>query len=166
MKDEIKLNYDPKLQIDDTWQKIRGKTRNLTRDNDRNDLINRRIQGFSFRDFENECRCARVEFSLIDRRNLSFNHFVEAEMCLEEIRRERFKDWRVYIDQFSEIIQECITNSKNILIYRRFGRNRPMGCFISDQRLWLIAIMRIVTIISQPLDLWSSVQMKPRDHAI
>ena len=44
INDEIKLNYDPKLQIDDTLSKIRGKTRILTRDSDRNDPINRRIE--------------------------------------------------------------------------------------------------------------------------
>ena len=37
IKIEIKLNYDPKLQVDDIWRKIRGKTRILIRDRDRND---------------------------------------------------------------------------------------------------------------------------------
>ena len=32
IKNKSKLNYNPKLQIDDTWHKIRGKTRILTRD--------------------------------------------------------------------------------------------------------------------------------------
>ena len=41
---EIKPNYHPKLQIDDTRQYIREKTRFLTSDSDRNDLINRRIE--------------------------------------------------------------------------------------------------------------------------
>ena len=36
--------------------------------------------------------CSRGEFSLIDRRNLTFNHCVDAETSLEEIRSERFKD--------------------------------------------------------------------------
>ena len=76
INDEIKLNYNPKLQIDDTWRKIRGKTHFLTRDSDQNDPINRRIEGFSFRDFENDHWCSRDKFSLIDRRNLTFNHFV------------------------------------------------------------------------------------------
>ena len=56
-------------------------------------------------------------------------------MGLEVIRNERFKDRCVYIDQLSEIIQEYIKMSKNISIYIDFGRNRPMGHFISNQRL-------------------------------
>ena len=59
IKTEIELNYDPKLQIDDIWRKIRGKTCNLTQDSDRNDPINRRIQCFLFCDFENYRRCSR-----------------------------------------------------------------------------------------------------------
>ena len=72
IKIKIKLNYNPKLQIDDIRQKIRGKTCNLTRESDQNDPINHRIQGFSFRDIENDCGCSRGEFSVIDRRNLTF----------------------------------------------------------------------------------------------
>ena len=87
IKNEIKLNYDPKLQIDDTCI--------LTQDCDQNDPINRWIQGFSFRNFENDHRCSRDEFSIIDRRDLSFNHSVDTKMCIEEIRSKRFKDGRV-----------------------------------------------------------------------
>ena len=52
-------------------------------DSDRNDQINLQIQRFSFRDFENDLRYSIGEFSLIDRRNLTFNHSVDAEMSLE-----------------------------------------------------------------------------------
>ena len=55
-------------------------------------------------------------------------------MSLEEIRSERFKDGRVLIDQFDEIIQECLTKPKNTLIYRRIGRSRPMENFNLHQR--------------------------------
>ena len=51
--------------------RLEGKTRFLTRDNDQNDPIDRRIDGYSFRDFEREHRCSRDEFFLIDRQNLS-----------------------------------------------------------------------------------------------
>ena len=68
------------------------KTHNLTRDSDRNDPINHRIQGFSFRDFENDLRCSRGEFSIINRQNLTFNHSVVAKMSLEVIESKRFKD--------------------------------------------------------------------------
>ena len=39
-----------------------------------------------------------------------------------------------------------------------------MKHFILDQRLWLIALMRIVTVNSGPLNRRWSAQMKPRDH--
>ena len=81
--------------INDTGRKVRGKTGNLIQDSDRNDPINRRIEGFSFRDFENDRRCSRDEFFLIDRRNLTFNISVDTEMSLEVIRSERFKDGSV-----------------------------------------------------------------------
>ena len=83
------------------------KTHNLTQDSDRNDPINRRIQGFSFRDFENDHRCSRGEFSLFDRGNLTFNHSVDAEMCLEVFENKIFKDWK---QEFN-----CLKSSKNAL---------------------------------------------------
>ena len=64
----------------------------LTRVNDRIDPINRRIDDYSFREFKREHRCSRDKFSLIDRQNLTFNHSVDAESSVEEIRSERFKD--------------------------------------------------------------------------
>ena len=69
-----------------------GGKHNLTQDSDRNDPINRQIQGFSFRNFENDYRCSRGEFSLFNGRNLASNHFVDAEMILEVIGSKRFKD--------------------------------------------------------------------------
>ena len=41
---------------------------------------------------------------------------------------------------------------KNISIYSDFGRNRPIGRSISDQRLLLITLMQIFTVKSHPLD--------------
>ena len=82
------LNY--KLMIHD--ERLEGKTHILTQDSDWNDPINHRIQGFSFRNFENDRQCSRDEFSLINQRNLNFNHSVDAEMGIEAIRSERFKD--------------------------------------------------------------------------
>ena len=45
-------------------------------------------------DFENDHRCSRDEFSLIDRQNLTFDHPVDVETSVEVIRSERFKDRR------------------------------------------------------------------------
>ena len=58
----------------------------------------------------------------MNRRSLTYNHFVDSETSLEEIRSDRFKDGGVHIDQFDEIIQEYLKKSKYALIYRRIGR--------------------------------------------
>ena len=68
------------------------KIHNQTRDSDQNDPINRWIQGFSYHDFEDDHRRSRNEFSLYFRRNLTFNHSVDAEMSLEVIESNIFKD--------------------------------------------------------------------------
>ena len=68
-----------------------GKTHNLTQDRDQNNPINRRIQGFSFHDFEDDHWCLRGEFSLFYRQNLTSNHFVDVEMSLKVIESKRFK---------------------------------------------------------------------------
>ena len=56
IKPKINLIYDSKLQFNDAERKVRRKTHHLTRDSDRNDPINCRIKGFSFRDFEDDHR--------------------------------------------------------------------------------------------------------------
>ena len=72
--------------------RLEGKLVFVTQDNDRIDPIDFRIDVYSFREFKCEHRCSRDKFSLIDRRNLTFNHSVDAESSLEEIRSETFKD--------------------------------------------------------------------------
>ena len=52
--------------------------------------------------------------------------------------------------------------SKNISIYSDFGRNCPIRHFLFDQQLWLIALMRIVIVKSQPLDRRSTTEILPR----
>ena len=75
------------------------------------------------------------------------------EMSLEVIESERFKDGGVLTIRLLENIQECITMSKNILIYRKFGCNPSMERLIFDQRLWWNTETWIVTIKLWPLDL-------------
>ena len=55
-KIKLKLNliYDSKNKSNAKWWKIKMKTGNLTQSHAQNDPINRRIHGFSFRDFKNE----------------------------------------------------------------------------------------------------------------
>ena len=63
----------------------------LTRDNDQIDPIDRRIDSYSFCEFNREHRCLSDKFSLHDRQNLSYKHSVDAISSLEAITRERFK---------------------------------------------------------------------------
>ena len=51
---KLNLIYDSKCKINTKWWKIKIKTHNLTQISLRNDPINRRMQGFSFRIFEDE----------------------------------------------------------------------------------------------------------------
>ena len=53
---KLKLNliYDLKCKYNAKLYKIKMKTHNLTQSRGRNDPINRRIHGYSFRDFEDE----------------------------------------------------------------------------------------------------------------
>ena len=67
---------------------------------------------------------------MIDRRNLTFNHSVDAKSSQEEIRSERFKERFMWIGRLSEIFQECLQKSKNTSFYRKkIRRNRPIGAF-------------------------------------
>ena len=71
------------MKINVKWWKIKMKSTNLTQINLRIDPINRRIQGFSFRKFEDECWCSRLDFSLVFRLKVKFMHSNEAESSCE-----------------------------------------------------------------------------------
>ena len=54
LKLKLNLIYYSKCKSNAKWQKIKMKTRNLTQSSLKNDPINRRMLGYSFRDFEDE----------------------------------------------------------------------------------------------------------------
>ena len=68
------------------------KTRNLTQSHAWNDPINRQIQCFSFRDFENEVRRSRCDFFRFFQPILDFKHSSDAKMSLEELKIKWFSD--------------------------------------------------------------------------
>ena len=68
------------------------KTQILTRDSARNDPIDRRIKGFLFRDFEDDCWHSRNNFSIFSPQNLTFKHSLDEEIDLEDEESKRFKD--------------------------------------------------------------------------
>ena len=65
---------------------------NLAQSRTRNDPINRRIQGFSFCDFENEVQRSRCDFFRFFPPNLDFKPSLDAKISLEEEEFKRFKD--------------------------------------------------------------------------
>ena len=82
-KTEIKLKwnliYDLKLKSNAKWWKIKMKTRNPTQSRARNGPINRRMHGYSFRDFEDKNLHSRCDFSLLPRSISDFKHSSDAE---------------------------------------------------------------------------------------
>ena len=64
---KINLIYDLKLKDNDTRQKIRMKTHNVTQSRAQIDPIDRQIKGFFFRNFEDEIRHSIGNFSLFFR---------------------------------------------------------------------------------------------------
>ena len=63
---------------------------------------------------------------MIDQRNLTFKHSVDAKSSLQAITGERFKRRRVYMGRLREIPQEYLQSLKNISLYKLIGRNRPI----------------------------------------
>ena len=61
------------------------KRRNLTQSRAWIDPLNRQIQGFSFRDFENKVWCSRCDFFRFFQPILNFKHSSDAEIILEEL---------------------------------------------------------------------------------
>ena len=59
------------------------KSRNLNQSSLRNDPINRRMQGFSFRIDEDKNWSSRCDFFLLFRSKFDFKHSIEAEMSQE-----------------------------------------------------------------------------------
>ena len=64
IKSKIWLIYDSKLKFDVIGRDIRRKTQILTWNSTRNDPINHMLKGSSFRNFEDEFRHSRSDFSL------------------------------------------------------------------------------------------------------
>ena len=94
IKYKINLIYNSKLKSNDTWRNIGRKTRNLTQSWARNDPIQgfwfRRIQGFSFCDFENKFQHSRGDLFQFSPPILDFKHSTDVEMSLEEVKNKRF----------------------------------------------------------------------------
>ena len=62
--------------------------RNLTQSSRRNDPINRRMQGYSFRNFRRRRWSSRCKFVLLFQSNLDLKCSIDAETSLEQTERE------------------------------------------------------------------------------
>ena len=75
--------YNWKLKYNVIGRKIRIKTWFLTKDSTRIDPISRRIKGFLFREFKDNCWYSRIDFSLFSQQNLTFKQSLDVEIYLE-----------------------------------------------------------------------------------
>ena len=65
---------------------------NPTRSRARNEPITRRVQGFSFHDFEDEVWRSRCDFFRFPQSISDLKHSLDAEMSLEDVEIKRFSD--------------------------------------------------------------------------
>ena len=92
IKMKLNLIYYSKCKSNAKSWKIRMKTRNPTQSRARNDPINRRIQRFSFRDFENKVWHSRCDFFWFPRSISEFKHSSDMETSQEDLEIKRFSD--------------------------------------------------------------------------
>ena len=111
------------------------KTHNLTQINLRNDPINRRMQGFSFRISEDEVWSSRWQFSFLFRLNYGFIHSIEAEMSCEHIETNGTWNGWVHKMNLKKLHERLLPSRRTIFKRTKLMCNRPMKRRF-DQRLW------------------------------
>ena len=102
------------------------KTRNLTQSSLRNDPINHRMHGFSFRVFEDEIEVQDVISPSISQSKSDFKHSLDAETSQEH---EEIKWHSKLVSgqfEFLKILRASLSVAKNKLFKDKIGRNRPM----------------------------------------
>ena len=157
IKYKINIIYDSKMKSDIIGRKIRRKTWILTRDRAWNDPIDHQIKGFSFRNFKDNRRNSRSNFSLFSPQNITFKHFLNMESDLEKEEIKRFKDWDVLTIRLLKTPLNGLHSQRTCIFISRFGRDRWIWLFIFNQRLRWNAWMRIIVINSRLFDRrWSA----------
>ena len=112
--------------------------RNLTQSSLRNDPINRRMQGYSFRNFRRRRWSSRCKFSLLFQSNLDLKHSIDAEMSLECSRTNGTRFHGVYMEN-SEINRERVLRREEPFLNKtKMNLDRPMKRRIGS----MIAITR------------------------
>ena len=114
------------------------KSPNLTQINLRNDLINRRIQGYSFRNSEDEVWCSRCDCIQFSRSKFEFQHSIEAQMGYEHRETNGAR--------FGVFYKENLRNDRERVLRReeRFlkERNEMWAVGLERSSRWTIAIVR------------------------
>ena len=145
-KTEIKLKlnliYNWELKSNAKWWKIQMKTRNLTQSRARNDPINRRMHGYSFRNFEDEDGIQDVISNTPRRRKR-----------VKKVKKS--KEYKIVVSRqfdFTRKSKGSISVAKNSWIYRGIGRKRQIQWLIAingwddapiDESSWLIRVRPI-----------------------
>ena len=103
------------------------KSPNLTQINLRNDPINRRIQGYSFRNSEDEVWCSRCDFIQFSRSKFEFQHSIEAQLGYEhkETNGARFDSLN---KEKSKIYRGHVLRRDDSFLYKRIYFSAVGSC--------------------------------------
>ena len=109
------------------------KSRNLTQSSLRNDPINLRMQGFSFRIDEDENLSSRCDFFLLFRSKFDFKHSIEAEMSQEHYETNGTRIEALHRENLMTNRERFLSAQRTSLIKTILILGRPMKVH-SDQR--------------------------------
>ena len=140
------------------------KSPNLTQINLRNDPINRRIQGYSFRNSEDEVWCSRCDCIQFSRSKFEFQHSIEAQMgyAHRETNGTRFgvfskENLKKFREQVLRREERNLYKTKSIVSrpMKRWSRStvvivRPFGWTVVLS--WASDLHRVVEIQSEIID--------------
>ena len=114
------------------------KSCNRTQISLRNDPINRRMQGFSFRVDEDKNWSSRCDFFLLSRSKFDFKHSIEAEMSEEHYETNGTRIEALHIENLMKNRKHVLRREERYLKKTKVIFGRPM------KRLsrWTVAIVR------------------------
>ena len=119
------------MKINVKCWKIKMKSTNLTQINLRNDPINRRIQSFSFRNFEDEVWCSRLDFSLVFWLKLKTMHLMEAELKYDHAGTNGTRKEFVNKENFMFDRGPFFRREESSFIWAKLNFSRRMGRLIT-----------------------------------
>ena len=100
--------------------------RNLTQSSLRNDPINRRMQGYSFRNFRRRRWSSRCKFALLFQSNFDLEHSLEAEMGQERSRTNGAQFGVFYKENLRNDREHLLVARRTSFIMAKMIVDRPM----------------------------------------